>query len=326
MDRGGAGFGDPQRLQRGDGAVDGREVALHHRASAAAVGRLDGGLDLRDRIGARNHARQIEEAGLHHGVDAFTQAGSVCDGSGVDHPDRQLTLDDQIADLGGQLVPGAVAVGRVEQHGGTGLGQIESAHLEKQLELVHRDEVGPVDEIGRVDRLLTEAQMADGGCSRLAGVVDEVALRVASRIRSDDLDGVLGRTDGAVRTQTEEDRRERVGRGAEIGRYRQRKMRHVVVDADREAPLGLVGGQFGEHGGRHRRGVLLARQAVASADDRRHAGVEAGGILRGGNHHIGEQRLAGSTGFLGAVEHRDRGGGGRQCGDQLGGRERTIEP
>lgn len=127
MDRGGAGFGDPQRLQRGDGTVDGREVALHHRASAAAVGRLDGGLDLRDRIGARNHARQIEEAGLHHGVDAFAQAGSVCDGSGVDHPDRQLTLDDQIADLGGQLVPGAVAVGRVEQHGGTGLGQIECA-------------------------------------------------------------------------------------------------------------------------------------------------------------------------------------------------------
>ena len=27
----------------------------------------------------------------------------MCDGSGVDHPDRQLTLDDQIADLGGQL-------------------------------------------------------------------------------------------------------------------------------------------------------------------------------------------------------------------------------
>ena len=60
-----------QMLQR---RVDRGEVLLDHRAALAAVGLLDGVLDRGDRLVARQHAGDGEEAGLQDGVDARAEA------------------------------------------------------------------------------------------------------------------------------------------------------------------------------------------------------------------------------------------------------------
>ena len=45
-------------------------ILFDHRLAALAIGLVDGLLDLRDRLLARQHAADGEEAGLHDGVDA----------------------------------------------------------------------------------------------------------------------------------------------------------------------------------------------------------------------------------------------------------------
>ena len=62
-----------------------------------------------------------------------------------------------------------------------------------------------------------------------------------------------------------------------------------------------------EHRLHHRRRELLRREPVAPADDPRHlAAALVGHRLGEGGDHVLIERLAGRTGFLGAIEHRDR--------------------
>ncbi len=87
-------------------------------------------------------------------------------------------------------------------------------------------------------------------------------------------------------------------------------MAHVVVDAHREVVLRLGLGQLVEYGLGHRWIELLGRQAVPAPDDPGHGGEPPGGHLFGqGRHDVLVQRLAGGTGLLGPVEHRQ----GLQC-------------
>ena len=60
-----------QALER---EVDGRVVALHDLLAALAIRLLDELLDGADGLVLRQHAGELEEAGLHHGVDAVAHA------------------------------------------------------------------------------------------------------------------------------------------------------------------------------------------------------------------------------------------------------------
>ena len=136
---------------------------------------------------------------------------------------------------------------------------------------------------------------------------------------ADDLDRVLVGTDGAIAAEAPEHARGGAGRfGDDHFIDRQRKPGHVVVDADGEV-VGALTVQMLVDREHHRRGELLAGEAVAAAD---HGDV----LVRQGGLHVEEQRFAERAGFLAAVEHRDLfDGRGQRLHEHVGG-ERTVQP
>ena len=83
-------------------------------------------------------------------------------------------------------------------------------------------------------------------------------------------------------------------------------MRHIVADSDGEVVLRLVLAQFVEYRPDHRGRKFFRRQAVAAADDFRHA------LERSRPDCLGErcdnvlvERLAGRADFLGPIENGD---------------------
>ena len=182
-------------------------------------------------------------------------------------------------------------------------------------------EIGLVDIVRRADGLVAEAQVADRHAAGLLRVILEVGLDIFVGMVADDLGGVLVGADRAVAAQAPELALDgafgsRVGRGLLL----QREVGDVVVDAQCEALLRSVLRQFfiyGKHAGR--RGILAA-QAIAAADD----GALAARFAERG-HNVQMERLGQSARLLGAVQHRDLLRGGRNGGQQLVGRERTVQ-
>ncbi len=100
------------------GVIDRGQVHLDDRFTFAAVGLADRLLDLLDRLIARQHAGDGEEADLHDRVDAAAHPGVARHSVGVDHVEFQLFVDDLLLDRARQLIPDLIrAKGRVEQEG-----------------------------------------------------------------------------------------------------------------------------------------------------------------------------------------------------------------
>ena len=130
-------------VQVGERLVHHLEVAAHHLGAALAVGLLDRLLDLRDRLLARQHAGDGEEAGLHDGVDAPAHARPLGQLEGVDGEEADLLLDHLLLHLARQVVPHRVrGVRRVEQEDRARGGVLEHVDLVDELELVAGDEPG----------------------------------------------------------------------------------------------------------------------------------------------------------------------------------------
>ena len=108
------------------------------------------------------------------------------------------------------------------------------------------------------------------------------------------------------------------------GSNAERRVRHVVHDADREVVARLLFRELVEDAGDHGRGEFLGGQAVPAADDPREGGAPARFGERG--HDILIERLADRAGLLGAVEDGDRADGRRQRGHEAGDVERAEEP
>ena len=221
--------------------VDRGEVAGDDRLAALRVGLLDEALDPGDRLVRRQDAGELEEARLHDRVDPAAHPGLVGDRERVDHPEVDLLVDEQLLDAARQVIPDLVGPVRgVEQERRAVLRRLEHLGLAEQPELVAGNEVGVLDEVRRADGLGPEAQVRHGDRARLLGVVDEVALGEQVGALADDLDRCLVRADRAVRAEPEEHRLDLAGRTwvPELAVDRQAEVRHVVVDADREVPLG----------------------------------------------------------------------------------------
>ena len=65
-------------------------------------------------------------------------------------------------------------------------------------------EVGLADQVCGLDRVFTKTQMRNGQTTGLLGVIFKVSLSIHVGVVTDDLDGVLVRANGTVRTQTPE--------------------------------------------------------------------------------------------------------------------------
>ncbi len=177
-------------------------------------------------------------------------------------------------------------------------------HVEavEQTELVARDEIGLLDQIGRADRLGPEPQVRHGHRAGLLRVVDEVPLGVEVGLVADDLDRRLVRPDGPVAAQRVEHRRPSGLFEAERVVDVEAESGHVVDDAHGETALRCVRCQFVEHRLGHGRRELLGSEPVATADD---AHARPLGFGHGGDDIL-EERLAGRSGLLATVEHRNR--------------------
>ena len=318
---GGGSGGDGHFVEVGQGLVHGVEVLLDDRITLLAVGLLDGLLDLGDGLLAGQHAGDGEEAGLHDGVDAHAHAGVLGHFVGIDDVELELLAGDGFLDFLGQGRPdGVLAVGGVQQEGGTVHRRLEHLVLLEEAGLVAGDEVGLGHQVGAADGTGAEAQVADGDGTGLLGVIDEVALAEVGGLLGDDLDGVLVGTHGAVSAQAVEEGAGHIGGlHIEAGVVGQGGVADVVHDADGEAVLRLVLLQVLVHGLDHGRGELLGGEAVAATHD---LGVEGGvallpALVQGGDD-FQVHGLGGGTRLLAAVQHGQLLDGGGQGADELG--------
>ena len=243
---------------------------------------LDLGLDFADGLVRRNDVGQLEEAGLHHRVDADAQFGLAGHLVGVDHVELQLLVDDLLLHFAGQVVPDLVrAVGAVQEERRPRQGHREHVDPLGELELVAGHEVRLVDEVRALDRPRAEADVRGGDRTGLPRVVDEVALRVHRRVLADDLHRTAVGAHGAVAAQAEEHGpRHVVAFGREIVVRVEAQEGHVVLDADDEPRLRLGLRQFVVHGLHVGRREFLRAQAVAAADDLRQRTVPTLGHRR----------------------------------------------
>lgn len=102
----------------------------------------------------------MEERHLHHGVDARAEPAFARQLGGVDDIETRLALVQQRLNLLRQARPDLVgAVRGIEQEGATGLQAFDHLVLIDKLQLVAADEVRAADQVGRVDRLLADAQV-----------------------------------------------------------------------------------------------------------------------------------------------------------------------
>ena len=226
----------------------------------------------------------------------------------------------------------SAAIRRVQQEDARPAPRVlEHVDLVQELELMAGDEAGAIDQVGRADRTRARAQVRDRDRAGLLRVVDEVALHVEVGLLADDLDRVLVGADRAVGAEAVEHRRRRrrPARCRTTRSHGERRVRHVVDDADGEVVLRRVLRELVEDRLHHRRRELLRRQPVAAADDarlrcerRRAFGARFG--ERG--DHVQVERIAERARLLRAVQHGDACGRSRQRREERARRERAVQP
>ena len=105
-------------------------------------------------------------------------------------------------------------------------------------------------------------------------------------------------------------------------------MRHVIVDSHREVIFGILPLELVEDRFHHRGSEFLRRQTVSPADDFWPSALDCPRRPRLGErrHDVEVQRLADAAGLLGAIEHRYRARGFRDCRGKCRAVEGTEQP
>ncbi len=182
-------------------------------------------------------------------------------------------------------------------------------------------EVGGVHEVGRADGLVAETQVWAGETARLLWVVGKVGLTILVGVVADNLHRVLVGAHGTVGTEAVElSLEDAFAAERDFLLEGERGEGHVVDNAEGEVVLGSGEGEVLEHGDNLCRGGVFRRKAIASADDERGVLLAVETVL-----DIEEQRLAVGSGFLGAVKHGDALGCCGHGGEEMLGREGTVE-
>ncbi len=331
------GFFESAGGRRGNLHLEQVRQGLFHRAEVLPddllplrpVGLLDRLLDGVDRLVARQHPRNGEEAGLHDGVDPRAHPRRLRDLVAVDDVEADLPVDDLPLHAPRDPVPDLLgAVGAVQEEGGPLHGVLEHVVALQEDELVAGDEIRLVHEIGGMDRFGPEPEVRHRYRPRLARIVGKVPLGVVGRILPDDLDRILVGTDGAVRPQPVEEAARDVPLDAEIGVVIDRVAGDVVVDPDAEIVLRGLLFQFLENAADHGRGEFLRGEPVASPHHLRKARKRqgAGGVrFRERRDHVLVQRFPARARLLGPVEHRQGTHRRRQRPDHVLPREGAVE-
>ena len=313
---------DLHLAQAGDRDIDRIPVLLHDGVALLAVGLLGIRLHVLVSLLVRDDVGQLEERGLHDGVDAVAHANLRRQIDGVDGIELDVLLSELLLHGSRQVrVELFIAPLAVEQERAAILQGGEHVVLRHIRRVVAGGEVSRVDLIRRLDRRLAEAQVRNRQTAGLLGVVCEIRLSVHIGVVTDDLDGVLVRADGAVRAETVELAADCASRSSvEDLAGRQAGVGHVIDNADGEVVLRRVELEVVENSLDVGRRELLGAQTVAAADD-----LDLAAFLSEGGADVEVERLAQRAGLLGAVEDSDALAGRRNRGDETLGVERTIQ-
>ena len=286
------------------------------------VGLVDRILHFLDRLVDRNDVSQFEEGCLQDGVGAVAQTDVTGDIDRVDDVEVSLLLSQCALHAVGQLrLEFFGAPLAVEEEGAAFLQGSDHVVLVDVARVVAGNEVSRLNEVRCTDRIRSETQMGLGQAAGLLGVVDEVCLAVHICRITDDLDGVLVRTDGTIGTHAPE-LSAALTCGSGVGLFCGRKGRvgDFVDDTDGEVRLGLVSLEVVKDCDDLARGGVLGGQTVAAANDIHRQifrSVDGDDVLIEG--------LTQGTGFLGSVENSDLLAGRRDSCQEVIRGERSVQ-
>ncbi len=322
-----AALGSPVRRDRyflgvGKAALDGGVVHGDDVIALGAVGTSGGVLHQLQRFLGGNNAGKAEERRLQDGIDAPAQPQLLADGAGINGVEMDMVFGKV-----GLAVAGEAALQLL--HAPAAVEQEDTARLDVMHHIVFAEVGGIVarhkirlgDKVGGFDRLLAEAQVADGQAAALFGIIGEVALCVKIGVVTDDLDGIFVGADSAVGAETPELAADgRLRRGVGSFGLQQRKIGNIIGDADGKAGL-FTGFSVAVHRKDLAGGNVFTAQTVAS-------GIN-GGMLEPAaaqrRHHIKVQRLTDGAGLLGAIQHGDGFDGIGQGTQQMLAGEGTVQ-
>ncbi|SAH62959.1 Uncharacterised protein [Enterobacter hormaechei] len=294
------------REQRFAGQRQRLPVAFNQLLTFAAVAFGDRPLEFHQRAVARQNISQVEERHLHNRIDTRRQAAFAGDLRGVNDIQARLFLVKHCLDFLGQACPDLVgAVRGVDQENTAGLQALGHLIFINELELVTANKIRLRNQVCRADRVFADAQMGNGQSARFFGVVDEIPLRIPRRRVADNFDVVLGCRDAAVATQTVEQRFQFRSRGQGFFRQGQRKVSHVIINADRKARLRFCLAEFSKYRQDALRSELFGRQSITPANDaRQRFALTAVKRLSQSGHHIQIKWLSLCARLFGAVQYR----------------------
>src|SRR5262249_29653920 len=110
--------------------------------------------------------------------------------------------NDLLLHIARQMIPNFFgSIRAVEKYHSTFHRVLQYIESLKKTELVNRDKTRFMDQVCALDRPRAEAQMRYSSRSRFLGVVNEVTLSVIWSLLADDLNRVLIRAHGPVRTK-----------------------------------------------------------------------------------------------------------------------------
>ena len=193
-------LGDLNLVQGTDTLVHGGTVHIHHLlACLDQIGLVDGVLHGLHRHIHGDDVGQLEEGGLQHGIGAVAQPQLQGNVGGVDGIEVGVLLCQPALQGGGQLLVQFIGAPAAVQQERTALLQLAGyVELLQIRRIVHGYEVRGLHQIGGMDGLIGEAQVALGHTSGLLGVIVEIGLGVLIGGLADDLHGILVGTHGAV--------------------------------------------------------------------------------------------------------------------------------
>ena len=267
------------------------------------------------------HTGQFEESGLKNGIRTVSESDLRGNLGGINGIETDLSLGKKPLGTVGQMLLQSVHIPvRVEKEGSTLFDlpdNIEALHIAL---LMTGNEVRHRHIIGGADRFVSEPQMALGHTAGFFGIILKVCLCILVGVVSDDLDGVLVGADGTIGTKTPELAGQYgFSRSYDILTDGKRTHRHIVINPHGEMIL-LFPGHVVKHCFDMCGNSVFGGQAVPASQD-----LHCPRALTQSRADIFVQRFAYATRFLGPVQNGNHLNGIRNCIQQMGNRERTVQ-
>ena len=164
-----------------------------------AEGLLDVFFQQIDRFFDGQDIGELEKAGLHNHVDPAAKSDVLCYFYRIDSQKLEFLIINSFSHVTGELIFHLINRPRtVEQKGSPVFNAFKNIIDIDIGRVMTGDKISLVDQIGRLDRHVTEAKMRYGDTTRFFGIISEIALGILFGVVTDDFDGTLVGADSSV--------------------------------------------------------------------------------------------------------------------------------